>query len=92
MAKISAIGGEVRREWRRKLFPTMKWMQEMYPALHTKPWLYPFCLVHRLVKKSVKILSGKGRMSNRKVAVEEQLTDDARERVELFKKMQIIEE
>ncbi len=85
------IQGEVRRDYLHKLFPSMKWMQEMYPKLRRHHWRYPFYLIHRFFKKGRKILTGKGRMSNRQVAKELQLSDSARERVALFRQLDMME-
>ncbi len=88
--ELSEIKGEVQLDYIHKLFPTMTWMKRMYPKLQAKPWLYPFYLIQRLFVKGWKIITGKGRMSKRQIDKETELSESARERIELFKALDMI--
>lgn len=84
------IKEETHRDYLHKLFPTMKWMQEMYPKLRTQRWRYPFYLIHRFFKKGRKILTGKRKLSTRQVKKEIELSESARKRVALFRELDMM--
>ena len=72
------------------VFPPMETMSKLYPKLSEKRYLYPYYLSRRLFEKSGKLLSGKASVPKLMIKDESELSDTAKERLELFKNLKIM--
>lgn len=78
-------------EYKEIFFPTYGEMAKMYPKLEKRKYLYPCYLLYRIFSKAEKYITGKKRLPNLMVKDESQLSEAGRERMNLFKKMNIIQ-
>lgn len=89
-AALRLLGRDERTEYRRALFPPLREMQALYPSLRRHKWRYPFCLLHRLVKKLWLRLQGKGRSPRIRLAEKQTLSPEGQARVALFEQLKLL--
>ena len=88
--ELRQIGRESRREYKRALFPTMREMQQSYPALRRHKWLYPFYVVRRLAEKVLKFFRVGVASPSIKRDRREALSQAGQERLALFERLDLI--
>lgn len=65
-------------------------MQKIYPVLKKHRWLYPFCMVHRIITRGFSALTHKSFKNPELVLNEEKLSDESKKRVEMFRRFGLI--
>ncbi|MBQ6267591.1 MAG: nucleotidyltransferase family protein [Clostridia bacterium] len=88
--ELRKIGQETRREYRHALVPTLREMQLYYPVLFRRKWLYPFCVVRRLISKFWKLLRGGVSSPSTRLDRREELSEAGKARLELFERLDLI--
>lgn len=88
--EIHEIKKEIRSDYYKSLFPSMKRMSEKYPSLKEHKWQYPFCWTHRFFTKGISLFFSFTWKDQRGETDENKLSDGAQRKLELFKSVGLI--
>lgn len=90
--QIHAIKREVRRDYRHALFPSGEQLAEKYPSMRERRWLYPFCWTHRFFTKGLNLFFNTRWQDKRSEDDVTKLSQGAKQKLELFKKLNLMAE
>ena len=88
--QVRAIKQEVREGYRNALFPPAEYMEEKYPNLKEHRWRYPFYCAHRILTKGLERFFHTNWHDVRSESDISKLSEGARQKLELFKKLNLI--